>query len=398
MIVCFHCSTETKANLDRLLADGAYQSYDEAIGSAIRNQVLMEQEAAATGAIVISGSTLAPARPQQPLPQPDREPKEKPGMNRSRNGASTKEMSVAARIANPPIPEIPTLFRLDGFPEELPGGLAELPPDMWSHGQTIPLDRWVLGQFNRLLPAKANSRALIRLCLDNPGGLEIAEAASTVAEQAAILGAYLRHLDAKNDIPRDDALSTAFPTTSDDADKSRTRYANQFVAYQNGKGELSGLMIDLKLINVLIQRKERRLVPTRVAWEFAAMPNPLLDGGPDGSLEKFSPQERSFLIGHLVRSVPVEAFAYRVILRAVADGYNTPETIDAVLRSDLISDRVAMLSPSFLASQRSGAISRMSDLGLIARQRAGVRVLYSVGQNGTAFLEMAASVERRAER
>src|SRR2546426_3196553 len=53
MILCFRCTAETKADLDRLLANGAYQNYDEAIAAAIRNQALMEQEVAENGAIVI---------------------------------------------------------------------------------------------------------------------------------------------------------------------------------------------------------------------------------------------------------------------------------------------------------------------------------------------------------
>jgi hypothetical protein len=287
--------------------------------------------------------------------------------------------------------EVPALFGPEGFPQEAPRGLADLPPDMWAHGQKIPLNRWVLGQFNRLLPAKVNARALVRLFVDSPKGLDIAEAATTVAEQAALLGDYLRDLDARYEVSRDDLLSTAFPTTGDDSEKSRTRYANQFVVYQNTKGELSGLMIDLKLINVLLHRKERRIVPTRVAWEFAAMRNPLLDGAQDGPPDKFSPQERSFLLGHIVRSVPVEAFAYRVILEAVQQGQTSPEQIDVAMKKYLDEDRAGDLSQSFLASQRSGAVSRMSDLGLIERRREGVRVFYATTEGGLAFLRECAT-------
>src|SRR5438445_13155578 len=71
MIVCFRCTAETKAHLDRLLASGAYQSYDEAITTAIRNQVIMEQEVAENGALVIGDpeSATPAAPPLEPLAQ-----------------------------------------------------------------------------------------------------------------------------------------------------------------------------------------------------------------------------------------------------------------------------------------------------------------------------------------
>jgi hypothetical protein len=393
MIVCFRCTAETKAHLDTLLATGAYKTYDEAITAAVRNQVLMEQEVTEKGAIIIGAPAAAPSPPAPQVPS-NGQVEAKLAAKRTGNGPPAKKVPASPRRAETPALEVPALFRLEGFPQEAPRGLADLPPDMWSHGQKIPLDRWVLGQFNRLLPAKVNARALVRLFLDSPKGLDIAEA-TTVAGQAAVLGDFLRHIDARHEVSRDDLLSTAFPTAGEDSEKSRTRYANQFVVYQNTKGELSGLMIDLKLINVLLHRKERRIVPTRVAWEFAAMRNPLLDGGQEGPPEKFSPQERSFLLGHIVRSVPVEAFAYRVILEAVQQGQTSPEQIDVAMKKYLNEDRAGDLSQSFLASQRSGAVSRMSDLGLIERRREGVRVFYAATEGGLAFLSECATNQPR---
>jgi hypothetical protein len=401
MIVCFNCTAETKDDLDRLIEMGSYRDYGEAIAAAVRNQVLMEQEVAKKGAIIIgapAATVPAPreaaqeARPSEPAakskvtafppPRPT-SPQRKdggPAAKNSRNGSVTRPKTTALAV-------VPALFKKEGFPEEPPAGLADLPTDMWAPGQVVPLDRWVLGQQNRLLPAKANARAIIRLFQENPQGLPINSLAERVASEAAALGDYLSALDEARKVSRDDALSTAFPTTAEDADKGRIRYANQFVVYQNGRGELSGLMGDLKLINVVNQRKERLIVPTRVAWEFARLTNPVLDGGQDSNGEKFTPEERSLLVQHIISSVPVEAFAYRAVLNAVQDGNNTPDTIDAALKTYVAEDRAEKLSQSFLASQRSGAVSRMSDLKLIGRQREGTRVFYVLTEEGRAFLE-----------
>ena len=91
-------------------------------------------------------------------------------------------------------------------------------------------------------------------------------------------------------------------------------------------------MVDLKLINVILQRKERLIVPTYMAWEFARLQNPVLDGQ-GGQTEKFSAEERSLLLQHIASSVPVESFAYRAILEAVREGNNSPDKIDAALRT-----------------------------------------------------------------
>jgi hypothetical protein len=398
MIVCFRCTPETKEDLNRLLASGSYGDIGEAIAAAVRNQVLIEQEVGKKWSIVIGGGLGAGASGEPVVlssikTKQTGEIKKTSPAKQGTNGRPVKNGSVGSRVLSPPNcaedaahPVVPELFRLESFPRTEPRGLAALPPDLWSHGQSIPLDRWVLGQFNRLLPAKANARALVRLFLQNSKGLEIASAATQIAAQAALLGDYLRQIDTKHGVSRDDALATAFPSAEEGSEKGRNRYANQFVVYQNGKGELSGLMVDLKMINVVQHRTERRIVPTRVAWEFASLANALLDGTSDGLPEKFSAQERAFLIAHILRSVPVEAFAYRVILQTVSDGQTSPEQIDGALKVYLDDNRAENLSQSFLASQRSGAVSRMSDLGLIERRREGVRVNYVVTEDGMTFL------------
>jgi len=398
MIICFNCTAETKDELDRLVATGSYRDYGEAIAAAVRNQALMEQEVASKGPVVINGLSLLRSTPL-PKAADNRQSARPAPAEAARKSASSRKADVVVedsgngaaylfqvKESRREAAQVPGLFKLDGLPDKPPKGLAELPFDMWAPGQPVPLDRWVLGQHNRLLPAKLNSRALIRLFADTLKGLPIAPTAERLAGEAAVFGDYLSALDEAKKTSRDEALSTAFPTTAEDADKGRTRYANQFVVYQNGRGELSGLMMDLKLINVVTQKKERFIVPTHFAWEFARLANPVIDSPGEGITEKFSPEERALLIRHIVTSVPVECFAYRAILKAVQAGNNTPEKIDAALKAHVAEDRAQKLSQSFLASQRSGAVSRMSDLGLVERQREGVRVFYVATDRGRDFL------------
>ncbi|MBM3982079.1 MAG: hypothetical protein FJ304_17810 [Planctomycetes bacterium] len=421
MMICFNATVETRDQLDQLVASGAYRDYGEAIAAAVRNQVLLEKEVALRGPIVIGETPIAPAAPVSPLgpvhappappdtkvlpspkkatpplapnPAPKTAPKvaalpktapRKPLAPTTSDTASAALPKTAPRTGTP---AVPAMFLLEGLPEADACQFGVLPPDVWVPGQAVPLERWILGQQNRLFPAKVNARGLIRLFAGAEKGLPLAKTAELVAAAAAALGDYLVALDAKRDTGRDDVFATAFPTTGDGEDKARTRYANQFVTYANGRGELSGLMSDLRLISVVHNKKERWIVPTKVAWVFAWMKNPVLDGE-DIPTEKFSSEEREFLVRHIATAVPAEAFAYRAILAAVGAGHNTPETLDAALKAHVSADRVGDLSASFLSSQRSGAVSRMSDLNLIGRQREGTRVTYAINDDGRAFLEL----------
>ncbi len=154
------------------------------------------------------------------------------------------------------------------------------------------------------------------------------------------------------------------------------------------------VFLDLKLINVVTRRKEGRIVPTHTGWHFATLENPVLDQTEKNGSVKFSDAERCFLIAHILRDVPAESFAYRVILEMVKEGADTPDKIDAALTTFVSKDRADELSESFLASQRSGAISRMSDLGLVERHRQGVRVIYGITNDGEQFLSRYAASEK----
>jgi hypothetical protein len=280
---------------------------------------------------------------------------------------------------------IPQFFLIDSI-EQTPPAFASLPNDVWAKGQEVPLDRWIFGQYNKILPAKANCRALASLLQGDPKGVPLKETAFRIAEEAAILGNFLVHRDELTGMGRDDAFSTAFPSTVVNGEKGRLRYANHFVASVNTHGQVSGLLIDLKLINHT-GGKNPRLLLTEVGWRFAIMRNPIIDNIQEQSKQKFSVEETGFLLDHIACSVPAEDFAYRAILEAISAGKDTPDKIDADLQKYIPNNTNRSLSKSFLSSQRSGAISRMVDLGLVERTREGVKVSYVITENGGCYME-----------
>ena len=163
------------------------------------------------------------------------------------------------------------------------------------------------------------------------------------------------------------------------------RFANQFVADINKNGQVSGILINLKFINRSVG-KPHTILLTEPGWIFGTLFNPVLDSEDMGERPKFSVDEVDFLLNHISSNVPTEDFAYRVIMRAILEGASSPKEIDYELNRHVQAERREKLSSSFLSSQRSGAISRMSDLGLVERKRDGIHVKYIVTKSGESYI------------
>lgn len=363
MVLCFECSVDLKRNIDRLLGSGKYSDLSELIAVAVSNQVLLQDHAAQDGTVVF-GAAPKPTPQQAPEPLAPTELAEQP-------------LELSKRRVN----GISMLFT--HRPTEPSGPVAELPADPSADPTgVIRPSLWIFGQYNRLLPAKASCRALANL-LQEGRGIEATGAAKKIAAEATELGNYLRILDRRQGHGRDEMFCIAFPGDVD-PDKGRLRYANQFVVSVDRNGQLSGLLVDLKLINQ-VSAREPRISLTDAGWRFALLPNPLLDAIDDDHVrDRFTAEERNFLLDHIAASVPRERHAYLTILAAIAGGHDTPDAISAVMKE---LEQAPQESDSLLATQRSGAISRMSDLALLSRDREGIRVRYRISPDGDRFLK-----------
>jgi hypothetical protein len=373
MVICFKCDVETKAQLDRLLRSGTYNDYSDVIVAAITNYGVLHDELHSSGTVII-GETEQSAEPSAAKP-------------RTRPSArSTEPVPTKPHL----VPSVPVIFRREPLMEsQRQNAFAQLPDDVFLPGQHVPLDRWPFGQFSKLLPAKASCRALANMEITGEKAVSLESIATRIAAEATGLADYLTMLDERLSLQRDDALAVGFPATSDTVEKSRLRYANQFVGALSKTGVLSGLLVDLKLIN-LTSARTAKVGLTRIGWEFALIENPVLDAAaPTG--QKFSDNERTYLVEHIGRAVPAESFAYRTILRAIIDGAATPDALDKVLQGHVPPDKKEKITAAFITTQRSGVISRMADLGLLTRARDGVRVSYVPTESGRAFAERTAA-------
>ncbi len=367
MVLVFSCSREAKRALDELMERGGYTDYSDVINAAVTNFAVLSSELEGKGAFVFPG--------REPVDVVGVETQTKPIKKGSRSSEHGPDL--------PPQVGIPSLFSRSVLPDQPPVALAPVVTHELEPGEVVPVDRWIWGQYSKILPVKASCRALSQLLLADDSGFHVEKIAGQIAQEAAGLRAYLKGLDVRYGLTRDDALSTGFPDAGDNGDRSRLRFASQFVGAISKQGQLSGLLADYRLIGLTGERA-RRVQLTEAGWAFSLLPNPVLDGTQARPGDRLSDEERVFLIEHVVRCVPAEDFAFRTMLAAISQGLVTPEMLQTAVKKMPVANSEG-ISDAFVTTQRSGVISRMADLGLVTRVREGVRVSYVITQDGNAY-------------
>lgn len=402
MIVSFRCPARIKEQIDNLIAIGFYPDFSTFCVTALENQLLLEEShSKATGQPAPGAAeTVLPGR----VSSKHLSGKGKKPLNREEEVSRTHAPTYPAPPGTPPTeiqrarlvethrPEITTapsipldlnLARLDGKP---PFSLPSLFADIFQGAHIIPIDRWLFGQYNRLLPAKVSIRALAVISHEGKDSLILESVAPRIAQIAAELGDYLRSLDRRFANHRDDALATAFPEGNLEGQKGRLRYQNHFVGH-TVKGEQGGMLVGLKLAQIHVFKNKPHILPTTAGWDFARLTNPILDSAIDQNATKLSEEEIRFLLSHIKKHVPTELFAYHLILSLICDGKNTPELLNQDLARFLSPGKRLDDEQDFVTTQRNGVIGRMSDLGLVGRDRQGTRITYRLTADGKNFLD-----------
>jgi hypothetical protein len=257
--------------------------------------------------------------------------------------------------------------------------------DVFAADQIVPVERWLFGQYNRLLPAKVSARALASIATEGKEAVMLEVAAPRIAEAASAFGEYLRSVDRRFGSHRDEALGIAFPEGGTEGEKGRLRYQSHFVGHVV-KGEQGGLLVGLKLAVIQVHRNRPHVIPTHAGWEFARLPNPLLDEPVSEMPSRLGTEEISFLIRHITEHVPTELFAYRIMLALIAEGLNTPESVNQGLARYLAPGKSLEEEVDFVSTQRGGVLGRMGDLGLVSRERQGTRIVYHLTTRGEEIL------------
>jgi hypothetical protein len=348
MLLYIRINESLKSGVDELVSKGHYTDFNSAVVTAIENLVTAERE-----------NSVAP------IPESVRLQK---GEGPQKVATSQTNVDLNWRSVSKVSDKL----------------VLPLPPDLFRPGETVPVERWIFGQQNRAFPAKVNARLLVNLIAIRREAIELVEAAHEISVGAGKVGVFLTNHDEKRRHKKDDLLSTGFPELQ--SDKSMSRYANHFVAYENTQGNLSGMMIEWKLAGVKRLKNKTYLLPTNACIELAIFENSLLDHGvlPEPP-SKLSGKELDYLLNHLRLNVPVESSAFTTLLDGIRSGADNPDSLDEYVRGHANQKRE--ITKEFTSTQRSGAVSRMADLDLVARVRDGIRISYQLTERGTNWLE-----------
>lgn len=380
MIVSFRCPPSLKQRIDALVTAEFYADISSFYVTAVENQLLLEEAEEAESQTPTRGSRLTSK-------------KDKPKTARTPSRSETTP-SHSASIAAEEVPHdrqrsnaaVLSELRLSDLPENPPFSLPATFADVFDREEAVPIERWLFGQYNRMLPAKVSVRALAIISAEGKESLMLSAASPRIADSAARLGEYLRDLDRRYGHHRDDSLATAFPEAGVEGQKGRVRYQNHFVGH-TVKGEQGGMLVGLKLATIQVIRNKPHILLTVAGWEFARLSNPLLDETPQQPLQRLSQDEALFLRQHISEHVPAELFAYRIILSLVESGKDTPDQVNDYLKSLRSPGRRSDNDQEFVATQKNGVLGRMADLGLVSRERQKTRVAYRITHDGRSFLE-----------
>lgn len=239
-------------------------------------------------------------------------------------------------------------------------------------------DLWLWGQVNRILPLKFCLRVLAQNLPTDANVIEYWGLSKQLCLEAREIGTALGRKDRELAKSRGEGLAAAFPT-GEDADKANERFRNLFLGALRSDGKPSGALPQLKFISLVKDGDAIGVGLTRSGLQFAELESPVLDRGDFSSA--LSDEEAAYYLGHILGAVPGEVQAFKIILSAISTGKTRREDLNAAI-ANLYKD----WSEPLVNTQRTGAMSRMFELGLISKVKTGVAVNYGLTARGEEFL------------
>ncbi len=348
MKIVVEISPELGYKVTELIKQGKFTDFDQFVGTAFSNQVLAE-----TGE---TGWSLTP-----PIMRSD--------IDRTSVGS----------LGN--LPQIPHLLAV-------PIETIQTRPPMTNTqvvGSTDPL--W--GQFYRYLPLKVGIRVLTNASTQGP--IPVEEFYELAAETAEMFRLRLAEIDRRTGKGVGEKLATSFPNGGR---RSRLRYISQFlIGVRPTDHRVSGFMSRLGFASVAENGEGSLVSPTSWGLEFSRIGNPIIDD--DSPASPLSQEETKFLLQHTSKNVRPEYDHMVSILKALPGEGMTGEELNGELRGFYLSfqKNSRRWSPGMTNTMRSGATSRMVELGLIRRTRPNRGAPFLMTESGKKWLE---GVERQS--
>jgi len=269
--------------------------------------------------------------------------------------------------------------------------LLQLSPHL-GEVKAVPLSdsarpRYLWGQYNRIFPVKIVSRVAANLArIKGSGYSPLAELQEKAAERARELGKAVERADRLMGRKRGTIISAGLPIGRAQ-DKTKLRFKNHFVGYLVSKKtvgnqhefRIEGAAPALKFLDIKIEKDSIVAGITDFGLKFARFHNPVIDSQDYST--PFSSDEVDFLLDHIASQLPDEARIIQLILSSVRQGTASPEGLNTKMRS---------FNPEWKRSEpvtmRAGVVSRISELGLLNREKNGVKVTYKLTELGKKYL------------
>jgi len=337
--------------MNKQVRERKYKSPQEFILAAIENQLYIESQALneAAGVADSQVAAVSVASPSQP------------------------PMKTVAPITPPDL-----LSRdLDGV-KTVALGTLEKPKDLW-------------GQYNRFFPVKIVARVAANLAKQYDADfVPLWELQEKAAEIARDLGKVIERKDKQLGRKRGTIISAGLPVGRD-TDKATLRFKNQSVGYVAGTKEsgywVEGAAPTLKFLEMVKDEKNSvRVGITLFGLNFASLSNSVIDIHDYSA--SLSPEEIDFLLEHITSEIPGEAKLMHLILSNVKKGVATPEALNGKVKAFYPKQ-----TDNEVVSMRAGAVSRICELGLLEREKEGVKVTYVLTERGEKHLKRLASLE-----
>jgi len=242
-------------------------------------------------------------------------------------------------------------------------------------------DLWLWGQINRIFPIKLGLRILGNLQQEREEFVPLREFHKKAGEIARGFSLQLDKIDNELKRKRDERVSTALPI-GEKEEKAELRYRTHFLASKRTDGILDGAMARLRFANIQSPiNNGDQIGVSEEGLDFAKLKNPILDNSLN-SEQTLSEKEIDFYLQHITNYVPEELSPLRQILEIIRNGTSSVTEIDTEIKK-VKSDWTDIV----VTTQRSGALGRMNELGLLKKNKKGIKVIYQISEKGEKFLD-----------
>jgi len=377
-IATVNLSATVFEDIKSLVEKGLYRGLEQFLEIAAFNQLALERGVSAAELVqaghrnsTISGRVGVGERSrevesQTPRATPVRDPKNTRLRSPEKTGRPIRADSTTA--ANPETELRELCARLSvGGGLNAPGAVQTTPR---------PVGERLWGQVNRLFPLKLATRWLAKRASGSEWPL-FGEIGDALADDAANLGSILEAIDLAAGRKRDELLATGLPRRGNPA--SRDRFLSQYIARVTRAAEIyPGAICQYSLAAF----QGERLALTEAGLEFARVRNPLLDEGIAELKATLTEDERAFLRNHIRVNVTGEFHDLQLIVNAVINGKDTPDSLLKATRGKLPVEWSDLMA----RTQVSGLLARAVDLGLMSRIWDGRNLTYEASPTCSQFM------------